>query len=132
MKNNDIELYKVFHDHSKEIIDIAVNDILKIFVDISNDGFINIYTFPECDLINSIYIKLKENEKFEKIYLSSSPLPSIIIKTNNKLISYSINGKFLKEFEIKETFIKLLTEEFIDYFELSNKKKLDIPYFNYF
>ena len=31
MKNNDIELYKVFHDHSKEIIDIAVNDILKIF-----------------------------------------------------------------------------------------------------
>ena len=131
-KNNDIELYKVFHDHSKEIIDIAVNDILKIFVDISNDGFINIYTFPECDLINSIYIKLKENEKFEKIYLSSSPLPSIIIKTNNKLISYSINGKFLKEFEIKETNIKLITEEFIDYFELSNKKKLDIPYFNYF
>ena len=131
-KNNDIELYKVFHDHSKEIIDIAVNDILKIFVDISNDGFINIYTFPECDLINSIYIKVKENEIFEKIYLSSSPLPSIIIKTNNKLISYSINGKFLKEIENKETNIKLVTEEFIDYFELSNKKRLDIPYFNYF
>ena len=101
-------------------------------MDISNDGFINIYTFPECDLINSIYIKLKENEIFEKIYLSSSPLPSIIIKTKNKLISYSINGKFLKEIENKEKNIKLVTEEFIDYFELSNKKRLDIPYLNYF
>ncbi len=129
-KNNDIELYKVFHDHSKKIIDIAVNDILKIFADISNDGFINIYTLPECNLINSIYIKLKEDE-IEKIYLSSSPLPSIIIKTTNKLLSFSINGKFLNEIENKEK-VKLETEEFIDYLELSNEKKLEIPYFNWF
>ena len=130
IKTNDIELYKVFHDHSTEIIDIAVNDILKIVADISNDGFINIYTLPECDLINSFYIQLKENEEFKKIYLSSSPLPSIIIKTNNKLISYSINGKLLNEIDNKEKVIKIETEEFIDYLELSNKKKLEIPYFN--
>lgn len=54
----------------------------------------------------------------------------VLLFKQKKLISYSINGKILKEFENNETIIKLVTEEFIDYFELSNKKKLDIPYFN--
>ena len=84
-------IYK--HDHSKKLIDIFINEELNLFADISKDGFINIYTLPECELLHSIYLN-NEEENFERIYLSSSPLPSIIIKTNNKLISYNIMGNF--------------------------------------
>ena len=59
-------------------------------------------------------------------------MPSIIIKTTNKLLSFSINGKFLKEIDNNEEVIKLETEEFLDFLELSNERKLEIPYFNWF
>ena len=64
--------------------------------------------------------------------MSASPLPSVLIETELKLISYSINGKFLKEFNkdnpnIKVTGIK--SNNFIDYMEFSNMTKLELPYF---
>ena len=64
--------------------------------------------------------------------MSASPLPSVLIETELKLISYSINGKFLKEFNkdnpnIKVTGIK--SDNFIDYMEFLNMTKLELPYF---
>ena len=84
-KNNYIELYKVFHTCSKELINIDVNDILKIFTNTSNDGFINIHTFQECHLINSIHIKLKENEIFSSLYYLQLLL--------NQILNYKIDNK---------------------------------------
>ena len=123
--------FKIIKDHSKEIIDITGNETLKLFADISKDGLINIYSLPECELIRSIYVIIKYDE-FKKVYLSASPLPSVLIETELKLISYSINGKFLKEFNkdnpnIKVTGIK--SDNFIDYIEFSNMTKLELPYF---
>ena len=64
--------------------------------------------------------------------MSASPLPSVLIETELKLISYSINGKFLKEFnkdkpKVEVTGIK--SDNFIDYIEFSNMTKLELPYF---
>ena len=130
-ENNPDKPFKIFHDHSNEIIDITGNELLNLFVDISKDGFINIYTYPECELIRSIYIKIKY-DKFEKIYLSSSPLPSIIVETEIELISYSINGQFLNKLNDKKNIkvTELKKEGFIDYLQLSNMTKLNLPYFN--
>ena len=113
--------FKIIKDHSKEIIDISGNETLKLFADISKDGLINIYSLPECELIRSIYVIIKYDE-FKKVYLSASPLPSVLIET----------GKFLKEFnkdkpKVEVTGIK--SDNFIDYIEFSNMTKLELPYF---
>ncbi len=128
-KRNDNKIYKLIHDHSKKLIDIFINEELNLFADISKDGFINIYTLPECELLHSIYLS-NEEDNFERIYLSSSPLPAIIIKTNNKLISYNINGKFLKEINNNKDVKDIIKEDFIDYLELFDMTKLQLPYFN--
>ena len=126
-RNNQI--YKIINDHSKKIIDIFINKVLNLFSDISEDGFINIYTLPECELLNSIYLN-NENEKFNKIYLTSSPLPAIIIQTSNKLISYNINGKFLNEIDNKNDVKDIIKEDFIDYLQLFDMTKFELPFFN--
>ena len=124
--------FKIIKDHSKEIIDITGNEILKLFADISKDGLINIYSLPECELIRSIYVIIKYDE-FKKVYLSASPLPSVLIETKElKLISYSINGKFLKEFNKdnpNNNVYGIKSDNFIDYLEFSNMTKLELPYF---
>ncbi len=128
-KRNDNNIYKIINDHSQKIIDIFINEKLNLFADISKDGFINIYTIPECELLHSLYLN-DEKENLEKIYLSSSPLPAIIIKTNNKLKSYNINGTFLTEINNKEGIKNLINEDFIDYLQLLNTTKIQLPYFS--
>ena len=134
-KNNDIELYKVFHDHSKEIIDIAVNDILKIFVDISNDGFINIYSLPNCNIIHSL-----EVEEPQFALLSAKPLPVCVIysKSNKKLLIYSVNGHFINGVEVEnkpQYPIIYTSKHFRDYLIYSIKGSIyirSLPYLELF
>ena len=47
------KLYKIIQDHSAKIIDIYINDILNLFASISLDGYINIYTLPQCEILSS-------------------------------------------------------------------------------
>jgi hypothetical protein len=87
-------------DHLSEISHIDCNIELNLWASASIDGYINLYTFPLSKLIRSIKIP---TTKCDYIFLSASPLPSIVViteeKIKEKIISeifvYSINGKFL-------------------------------------
>ena len=52
--------FKKIQDNQKEITSIDLNENLNIFITSDKEGFINIYTFPQCKLFNSH--KLKENQ----------------------------------------------------------------------
>ena len=53
-------LYKKIQDNQKEITSIDLNENLNIFATTDKEGFINLYTFPQCKLFNSY--KLNENQ----------------------------------------------------------------------
>ena len=92
-----IELIKVIKSHNYlKINSISINNNLFLFADCSYDGYINIYTFPKIRLINSLYIndeKMNKNE-IDYVFLSSQPLPVIVLYSNKKCLFkiYNING----------------------------------------
>ena len=94
--NNDNEkwepLYQI-NDQMSEISYIDCNDELNLWTSASIDGYINIYSFPLCKLFRCI--KVPTNNCIY-VFLSSSPLPSIIAICNEKkeseIFVYSING----------------------------------------
>ena len=67
--------------HLDKINCIYVNNELNILIDSSNDGYINLYTLPKMEIINSIY----KEDIVKNIFLSSSPLPSFVIYININL-----------------------------------------------
>ena len=76
---------------------IDCSDDLNLWCSASLDGYINIYTFPLCKLVRCIKVDTKN---CLYVFLSSSPLPSIIAICNdnkkNEIFVYSINGYFFK------------------------------------
>jgi hypothetical protein len=95
------ELYKIIYHQMGPISDININDELYLFSTCSIDGFINLYTMPDCKLIRSIKVPTGENNdgQCNYVFLSESSLPSIIAITENEkncaIYSYSINSKLL-------------------------------------
>ena len=89
---NLIPLYQI-NDQMNEISYIDCNNELNLWTSATVDGYINIYSLPLCKLFRSIRVPTK-NCIF--VFLSSSPLPSIIVITNDKketeIFVYSING----------------------------------------
>ena len=83
-------------DQREPIIHIHYNKDLNLWLSISLDGYVNLYTLPLCKLVRTI-----KSFKEKCIYglLSSSPLPSIVTinKENNKyhIAVYSINGRLI-------------------------------------
>ena len=114
-----IELLKVIKSHNNyKINSISINNNLFLFASCSYDGYINLYTFPKIRLINSLYIndlKMKKNE-IDYVFLSSQPLPTIVLYSNKKCIFkvYSINGHELN----------------CDYNDLTLLKEIEIPLYN--
>jgi hypothetical protein len=97
--NSDVNNWKVIKnlkDQKTPISHIYSNSDLNLWLSTTIDGYINLYTLPLCKLARTIKISTK---KCSYAFLSSSPLPSIVIvndETNNSEISvYSINGKFI-------------------------------------
>ena len=131
--NNEFT-YKYFYNNTNQIKDININDNLNIFAVISKDYFINIFSIPECELINSIFIQDKIEENIiDKIFISSFPLPSIIIFSAKKFYSYSINGKYLAKYVLKqnENLYKIKSsKKFYDYILIEGKDKLNLPFFD--
>ena len=90
------KLLQIITDHMSAISHIDCNSELNLWASASIDGYINIYTFPLSKLVRSIKVP---TNKCDFVYLSSSPLPSIVAITEEKNIAeifvYSINGKLL-------------------------------------
>ena len=78
-----------FLHHSKKINHINVNNELNMLITCSEDCFVNLYTLPKIELINSIYRK----DIINYVFLSSSPLPSFVTFSNKKKAfdCYNIN-----------------------------------------
>ena len=101
INRNRYKLIKMIHPHSKQINYIHINSNLNMLIDCSNDGYVNLYTLPYLKIVRSIY----SMNVINKVFLSSSPLPSFIVfSNNNELISYSINGYQISNYFIENDF----------------------------
>ena len=90
------KFYQTITHQMSPISHIDCNNVLNLWASGSIDGYINIYTLPLSKLIR--IIKVPTNN-LENVFLSESPLPSIIAITVENNISeifvYSLNGKLL-------------------------------------
>ena len=88
--------YQTITHQMSSISDLVCNSNLNLWASGSVDGYINLYTLPLSKLIR--IIKIPTNN-LEYVFLSESPLPTIVSVTEEKEISeifvYSINGKLL-------------------------------------
>ena len=92
-----VTIFKKLYEHTKQVKYIDFNGRLNLFVTYGLDGFINLYIFPSCKLINSIKITniVGSQSIFDKVLLISTPFPMIVCI--NKLLMYifDINGNFI-------------------------------------
>ena len=107
-----------FNVHNDEITSISINHNLHLCATSSLDGYVMLFTLPEFYHIRSIQISKKvseadiSEEEFiyaNNIFLSSCPLPCIIIFISSKQLFfiYNINGKYIGEVEESEDTKKL-------------------------
>ena len=130
INDEKVIFYKIINYNLKKINNIYINSTLNMFIDYSDDNYINLYTLPNADITYSIF---ENNVNF--ILLSNSPLPSFLICQNKILKFYNINGKKLKKLEIEEgiknPFI-YTSKNFVDYLVYrSNFERLVIRKFPY-
>ena len=109
-------LEKIIHHHTQKILYIEQNNILNIMISSSKDGYINIYTTPNLQLIRSIYF---ENFLGDYILISYSPLPSFLIynKEKESFKSYSINGRYLLKNDKKIKYVHKPKIEKTEYYK---------------
>ena len=97
LEKDELILARNFYNHSEEVTSIYICSLLNLIATTSEDGYINIYTIPTYHYVRSIRID-KSYQYPIKIFLSISPLPTVVIYTlNNYFITYSINGKFINK-----------------------------------
>ena len=88
-------LYQICAQMS-EISYIDCNNELNLWTSATIDGYINLYSLPLCKLFRCF--KVPTNQSMY-VFLSSSPLPSIIVisddKKESEIFVYSINGHLL-------------------------------------
>ena len=105
-ESNKWKYLDIINAHMSAIADINCNVELNLWISASIDGYINLYTLPLCKLIRSIKTPIK---KCSNVFLSDSPLPSIIVLSQEEkyteIFVYSINGKLLLR-QKQNSFIK--------------------------
>jgi hypothetical protein len=129
IKDTQLEVHKQFTAHNKAVKYINDNNILNMFISCSHDCYVNIYLFPNAELIR--VLKLDNNLIPDYVFLSSSPLPSFVIysNTNNKFLCYSLNGKFLCENDRNdENVFSENNNNNIDNNDGKNKKKINLKF----
>ena len=102
--NNNWEKNRLLTDQKSSISKISCNNELNLWASMTNDGYICLYTLPLCNLIREIKAP---NKLFSYMFLSDSPLPCIIIisdENNSEILVYSINGKLIYK---KQEYIKI-------------------------
>ena len=122
-ENISISFIILIHNHTKKINSIHCNNILNMFIDCSDDGYVNLYTLPKFNFVKSFYFN---NSIIDYIFLSSHSLPSFVtISNSNGLIeSYSINGKLICSKKIED-----ITDSYAE--DNNNIKDNDFNYVNY-
>ena len=112
---NGLSLNKIvkINSHDDEITSININDNLNMFATSSLDGYVNLHILPSFEIVRSIKISNTNMNSYygnesdfyyaDNVFLSSSPLPCIIIYISSKRVfrNFTINGEFMGE--IQET-----------------------------
>ena len=102
---DDLKMVKLLTDQNSPISHIFCSDELNLLATASIDGYICLYTLPLCKLVRCIKVP---TDNCSYVFLSDSPLPSILVISDEDNISqifvYSINGKFYQK---KEEYFKI-------------------------
>ena len=114
IESNDINNWKEIHfinDQLSIINSIETNYQLNIWASSTIDGYINIYTLPQCKLTKSFKI---EYDLCNNIFICDSPLPSILIICQEEVLLYSINGnKIYYQKEYSKIINPIVIKDFI-------------------
>ena len=97
---NKWKIIKILTQQKSAISHLYCNSDLNMWVSTSIDGYVNLYTLPLCKLARTIKVY---TEKCSYAFLSSSPLPSIVIinnEENSEITVYSINGKLIYKHQL--------------------------------
>ena len=117
-------LFKIIKSHNNYAINsISINNDLNLFADCSYDGFVNIYSLPKIQMVNSIFIdKTIYNFTIDYVFLSAQPLASIVLYSNSKyqFKCYSINGKELDSSETDTHLIRSKYDKFAEWEDSMN------------
>ena len=94
--HNKLTFKTIICHHTNRINYINSNLNLQLFIDCSADGYINIYTINNFELVNSIFI-FPHKFFVDFAFLSSFPLNCFIIYSKKYQIfrTYSLNGKLI-------------------------------------
>ena len=94
---SNVIIFNTIKDHNKRIKYIDFNGRLNLFLTYALDGFINLYLFPSCKLINSIKVTNVVGNRciFDQVLLISTPFPMIICKNKYILYTFDINGNYI-------------------------------------
>ena len=101
--NSNLNLIKYIHsNHYEKINHIYYNEDLNLFTTCGNDGYINIYTFPEGKIVHTF----NEQISIDYAFIINFPIPSLIIysQKNHLIKSFLFDWKLFKQ--IKEKYFK--------------------------
>ena len=117
--DKEIQIKQKLFLYNDEITSISINDDLNMFTSASKDGYVNLHLLPTCELVRTIKVNLINKKKVGNIYannvfLSSSPIPVIVIYCSISRIFkiYSINGLNINEKE-EENYSKEITSYYV-------------------
>jgi len=126
----------IIHSHTKKIKSLYNDKVLHCLIDSSDDGYVNIYTLPNLNIIQSIYDPYFIGDI---VLLSHSPLPSFYIYNYEKksFRAFSVNGRKLLENDkiIENVYNVVIKNDYnhIEYLEIKDKndkiRQFQLPYF---
>ena len=118
------------YDHYEQIKFIDYNRRLNIFISYSLDGYINIYLYPSCKLVNVICVK-KFEIIFDKVLLFSYPFPIIFCCNQNFFYLFNINGDLIQQTKLdKNDEVKICIDKncgLVKDFITKNGEKISLP-----
>ena len=103
-----VELFNKLHAHNEQIRYIDFNKRLNLFLTYALDGYVNLFLFPSCKMINAIKIsKITGNAIFTKVLLISNPFPMFICVNDNLIYIFDLKGECIYAYDIMNSNIKI-------------------------
>ena len=107
-----VELFNKLYAHNEQIRYIDFNGRLNLFLTYALDGYVNLYLFPSCKMINAIKIsKVTGNAIFTKVLLISNPFPMFICLNENLIYIFDLKGDCIYAEDIMNSDVKIYIDK---------------------